>query len=436
MFFPLPFVALSLRRSGVFLFRVFVPSWCILFMLQGARAGDNWPQFRGPAGDGHSDSTGLPVKWSEKENVRWKTEISGEGWSSPVIFGNQIWFTTALQNGVSLRAICVDKESGRIVHDEEVFHVANPEKKHNFNSYASPTPVVEAGRVYVCFGNNGNACLDSATAKPIWVSHELQFDPMNGAGSSPIIYQNLYILCCDGIDVQYMAALDKNTGKVVWKTTRSVSFDGVLPDIRKAYNTPIVIHNEGREEVVSIGAHRVYSYDVFTGKELWYCDQPGFSCVAQPVYAEGMVYISTGFVKADLWAIRTDGSGDVSKTHVAWKVKKGIPCRSTPVLVGEGRDRRIYMSTDDGIARCLKAEDGEAVWQGRIGKGFSASPLYADGRLYFFDEKGVSTVIQPGDTMQVLAENTLDDGCMGTPAISGKAIFVRTKTSLYRIEEK
>ena len=413
----------------------FAPSWCILALSGAAMAGENWPQFRGSSWDGHSDAKGLPIKWSETEHVKWKADIPGDGYSSPVIFGSQIWFTTSLKNGSSLRAICVDKESGKIVHDVEVFHVANPEKKHDFNSYASPTPVVEEGRVYICFGHTGTVCLDTATANPIWVNQELKHDPMNGSGSSPIVYGDLYIVCCDGIDLQYMAALNKNTGKLVWKTTRSVSFDGVPPDVRKAYNTPIVVKSEGHEQLISIGAHRVYSYDAFTGKELWYCDQPGFSCVAQPVFADGMLYISTGFGKADLWAIRTDGSGDVSKTHVAWRFKKGVPCRSTPVLVGEGSRLMIYMASDDGIGRCVKAEDGSLVWQGRVGAAFSASPLYADGHVYFFDEKGLSTVIEPGMTLKVLAENSLAEGCMGTPAISGKALFVRTKRALYRIED-
>ena len=416
--------------------RVFAPSWWLFFLLSGAaQSADNWPQFRGPNGDGRSQATGLPTRWSETENVKWKTAIPGDGYSSPVVFGDQIWCTGALENGKSLHAICLDKRSGKIIHDVEVFHIANPEKKHDFNSYASPTPVIEAGRVYICFGNNGSACLDTATAKPIWISQELKLDHLNGPGSSPIVYKELYILCCDGSDVQYVAALDKNTGKLVWKTTRSVSFDGVPPDVRKAYNTPIVVRNEGRDQLLSIGAHRLYAYAVESGKELWYCDIPGFSNVAQPVFAEGMVYVSTGFAKADLWAVRADGAGDVTRTHIAWKFKKGVPCRSTPVVVGKGSDARIYMVSDTGIACCVKAESGEQLWQGRIGAGFSASPLYADGHVYFFDERGMSTVLQPGSTMQVISENTLDAGIMATPAISGKALFVRTKTHLYRVEK-
>jgi outer membrane protein assembly factor BamB len=206
------------------------------------------------------------------------------------------------------------KDSGKIFHDVEVFHVDHPAVKHAFNSYASPTPIVEEGRVYVCFGTNGSACLDTTTAKPIWVNLELKCDHINGPGSSPVMFENLYLLCCDGGDVQYLAAVDKQTGKIVWKTDRSYDHSRMNPDLRKAYNTPLVVRNEGRDEIISVGAHRVYCYDVHTGREIWYCDQPGFSNVSQPVFADGMVYLSTGFGKADLWAIRCDGTGDVGNT--------------------------------------------------------------------------------------------------------------------------
>jgi outer membrane protein assembly factor BamB len=379
---------------------------------------------------------GLATTWSESEHVKWRTALPGQGWSSPVIWGGQVWMTTALEEGKSLHALCVDRETGKIVHDVEVFHVDNPAHKHDFNSYASPTPIVEAGRVYICFGTNGTACLDTATAKPIWISHELVVDHINGPGSSPVMFENLYLLCCDGGDFQYLAALDKETGKLVWRTERSFDHSQMNPDNRKAYNTPLVVRNEGRDEIISVGAHRIYCYDVHTGKELWYCDQPGFSNVSQPVFADGMAYISTGFGKADLWAIRADGSGDVTKTHVAWKFKRGTPCRSTPLLVGSGSEMRVFMVTDVGIAQYVKAEDGEQLWQKRIGATFSASPLLSgDGLVYCFDEKGLSIVLRTTDKgPEIVAENHLEDGCMGTPAVSGKALFVRTKTSLYRIE--
>jgi outer membrane protein assembly factor BamB len=251
-----------------------------------------------------------------------------------------------------------------------------------------------------------------------------------------VLFENLYLLCFDGGDVDFMVALDKNTGKVVWKTDRSFNYGRMVGDLRKAYNTPLIVHNEGRDEVISIGAHRFYCYDVHTGKEIWYCDQPGFSNVSQPVYAGGMVYLSTGFGKADLWAIRCDGVGDVTKTHVAWQYKRGTPCRSTPLIVGDAPNWRIFMVTDNGLAQYVGAESGKHLWTKRIGSSFSASPLYADGYVWCFDENGTSTVLKPEETkLTVVATNTLDDGIMATPAISGSALYVRTKTHLYRIEK-
>jgi outer membrane protein assembly factor BamB len=400
-----------------------------------ARAGDNWPMFRGGQADAHSDAKGIPTTWSETEHVKWKVATPGQGWSSPVVWGDQIWFTYAIDDGKSLHAICVDKRDGHTIHDGEVFHVDNPAHKHDFNSYASPTPVLEEGRAYICFGANGSTCLDTKTAKPIWTNLELKIDHINGPGSSPIIYDNLYLLCCDGGDYEYVAALDKNTGKIAWKTSRSFDHSQMKDDLRKAYNTPMVIHADGKDQLISIGAHRVYSYDVHTGKELWFFDIPGFSNVAQPVWADGMLYVSTGFGKADLWAVRTDGSGDVSKTHVAWKFKKGTPCRSTPLLVGDGSQRRIFMVTDAGIGQYVNPENGEAIWTKRMGATYSASPMLINGLIYCFDEKGSSFVLKPADTPEILVENHLDDGCMGTPAITGKAMILRTKTALYRIEE-
>jgi outer membrane protein assembly factor BamB len=399
------------------------------------RANENWPGFRGGPLDAHSDSTGLATEWSESQNIKWKIPLPGEGWSSPVIQNNQIWMTTALDQGHSLRALCVDAQSGKLLQNIEIFHVDHPAFKHVFNSYASPTCALESGRVYVCFGTTGSACLDTATGKPIWTNHQLTCDHINGPGSSPILFDNMYILCCDGGDVQYMAALDKNTGKILWKTNRSFDHHGMDNDLRKAYNTPLVVHNDGRDELISVGAHRFYCYDAHTGKEIWFCDQPGFSNVSQPIFADGIAYLSSGFGKADLWAIRADGAGDVAKTHVMWKFKRGTPCRSTPLLLDIDGKRRIFMTTDNGIAHLIDANTGEQVWQKRVGFGFSASPLYADGNIWCFDEKGVATVIKAADELQIINENHLDDGIMGTPAISNKALFIRTKTALYRIEK-
>ena len=396
-----------------------------------AFASDDWPQFRGPDGEGHSDAKDLPLTWSESENVKWKTEIPGEGWSSPVIGGGQVWMTSAINAGKSLRAVCCDLASGKIVHDVEVFAVEAPEPKHKLNSYASPTPLIENGRVYVCFGTYGSACLDAKTGTKIWENHDLKIDHENAPGSSPMLWKDKYFLCCDGRDFQYQAALDKNTGKLAWKTERSQKIDKGR-DMKKAYGTGQVITVDGKDVLITPAAEHVYAYDPETGKELWYVTYPGFSNVPRPIFGFGMVYVCTGFGRPELWAIKPGGSGDVTATNVVWKVKIQAPAQPSPLLVGE----RIYMINDDtGIATCLEAKTGKEVWKEKIGGPFSASPLFADGRIYFCDRVGKTIVVEPGDAYKMLATNTLEDGFMASPAVSGKALILRGKKFLYRIEK-
>jgi outer membrane protein assembly factor BamB len=395
------------------------------------RAGDTWPQFRGPTQDGHSDSTGMAIRWSETQNVRFKTPIPGEGWSSPVVWDNQVWMTTATEGGHSLRAVCVERGNGKIVHDVEVIRVERLDTKNSFNSFASPTPALEAGRVYVSFGNYGNACLDSTTGQPIWKSQELKLDHKEGPGSSPVLYKDLFILHCDGTDVQYVAALNKNTGKLGWKTNRTTDFGNRPGDLRKAYNIPLIAKDNGRELMISVGAWRVFGYDPNNGEELWSCALPGFSNVPMPAYANGVVYVCTGFMTPQLWAIRTGGSGNVSDTHVLWKLKQGIPQKPSMLLV----DDALYFVADTGVARCVDAKTGESLWQHRLEGKYTASPVYADGNIYFFSEQGLTTVIHPSrGGLEVVAENQLDGRFMASPAIVGKSMFLRTDKALYRVE--
>lgn len=403
-----------------------------------AFAGDDWPTFRGPTQEGHSDSTGLPLKWSDTENVKWKTEIPGQGWSSPVIRGDQIWLTTALDKGKSLHAICVDKNSGKIVHDVEVFYVQEPPPKNGFNSYASPTPVVEDGRVYVCFGAMGSACLDTATGKEVWRNEDLKIDHKEGPGSSPVIYKDLYILHCDGCDHQYVVALDKLTGREVWRTKRSYDFDAnnVYREIRKAFSVPLIITHEGKDYMIGAAAKRFYCHDPATGKELWYVEHAGFSNASMPVFRHGLIYLSSGYFKAEMHAVRfdPDARGDVTRTHVKWWYNQGVPFKPSVLVVG---DELIMPADKPGIMRSLNAHTGKLNWQKRMGNGYSASPIHADGHAYFFAESGDTVVLKPGSTKEptVVAENTLPDGIIASPAVSGKALYIRTTKALYRIEK-
>ena len=398
-----------------------------------ASAGDNWPQFRGPTGQGHTDSTGLPLEWSETKNVVWKTPIHDRGWSSPVVWGEQVWVTTATPDGKKMYALCVDKATGKIVHDLLLFETPVPDKINAFNSYASPTPAIEQGRVYVHFGKFGTACLDTATAKVLWQRRDLPCDHFAGPGSSPILLGRMLVLTMDGMDVQYLVALDKQTGNEIWKTHRSTDFGKLDGDLRKAFSTPLLVERGGRRQLVICGAQAGNGFDVDTGKELWAVRYPGgFSNASMAVQAGDLALINTGFGKAKLWAVALDSRGDVTQ-QVKWKVDQDVPLRSSPIVIGPN----VYMVGDTGVLSCLDASTGSRHFRQRMSGGnFSASPISDGTRIWLFDEKGTSRVIEAAQEYKELSVNKLDDGCMGSPAVSGKALFVRTKTALYRVEKK
>jgi outer membrane protein assembly factor BamB len=407
--------------------------WAVLLLGPcAACAGPNWPGFRGPTGDGHSDAARAPLRWSETENITWKTALPGEGWSSPVVWGGQVWVTAATPDGKDLFALCLDLGTGRVGRKVKVFHVEKPHPKIVAgSSYASPTPAIEAGRVYVHFGTYGTACLDTATGKKLWERRDLTLDHKEGAGSSPVLCGGLLIFACDGQDVQYLIALDKRTGKTVWKTERTADFRGTVPYQRKAYGTPLVIDAEGGKRLISAGARAAYAYDAKTGRELWKVSHGGWSNVSGPVHGEGLVFLNTGFGRPGLWAVRTGGEGDVSATHVAWKMKEGVPGLSSPILVGG----RLYLCSDRGVAGCVEAKTGKVLWRRRIGTSAAASPVFAGGRLYFPCEDGKTVVLRPGPTCEVLAVNRLEGRIKASPAVVGKALLLRTDSHLYRIEE-
>ena len=401
--------------------------------------GWQWPEFKGPNGSGTSTATGLPLTWSDTEHVRWKTALHGRAWSSPVVLGNQVWVTTATEDGKQLFAIAVDQATGKVVHDLKLFDVATPQYAHPFNTYASPTPVIEPGRVYVTFGAPGTAAVDTATGKVLWERRDLECNHYRGAGSSPIIFGNLLILHYDGSDLQYVVALDKRTGKTVWKTERSIDFKDLGPDgkpqaegdMRKAFATPQIIMVDGAPLVISMGAKATYAYDPLTGKERWRVEErTNHSASTRPVFGFGLVFLPTGFPKGELLAVRPDGRGDITATHVAWRLSRGVPNKPSVLLVGD----LLFMTTDAGVASAVEAKTGDVVWTGRIGGTHSASPVAADGRVYFFSEDGKTIVVEAGRTFKVLAENHLGDGFMASPAIAGKAFILRSRTHLYRIE--
>jgi outer membrane protein assembly factor BamB len=395
---------------------------CLVALSSTAHAGQDWPQFRGPGGQGHADATGLPAEWSEAQNIVWKTPVPGRGWSSPVVGGGRIWLTTATgERDVSLRALAYDVETGREVVNVELFRIKHARDLNPKNSWASPTPIVDADRVYVHFGADGTAAV-TTSGEILWKAR-FPYESQHGGGGSPALYRDLLIFSCDGSDTAFVVAVDKTTGKVRWKTARRVPAD-------QAYSTPLVIRVGERDQVVSVGAYRAAAYDPTNGKELWrveYAD--GFSNVPRPVYGHGLVYIATGFQQPALIAVRPDGTGDVTKTHVAWTLKRAAPLTPSPLLVGD----EIYVVSDAGIASCLDARSGLLHWQQRLGGTYSASPIYADGRIYFLAEQGVATVVAPGKEFRKLAMNALDGSTLASMAVSGGSIIVRSDRQLYRI---
>lgn len=403
-------------------------------------AAEQWPDFRGPAGDGHSRGKGIPLSWSETQNVKWKIPVPGRSWSSPVVWGSQIWLTKAPEDGCRMGAMCVDRTTGKVLMDRVIFTNEVLEEQgpgHDSNSYASPSPVIEAGRVYLHFGKYGTACLDTRTFKTLWERRDLLCTHSAGPGSSPVLFRNLLILTYDGIDHQFLAALDTKTGKTVWKRDRSVDWKqidppGKTPDVqqRKAFSTPFLTNWEGRPLLISTGAKATCGYDPLTGEELWKVTYKGFSNASRPLAGHGFAYINTGYGRAELYAVRLGGRGDITDTHVAWKADRNVPLNPSPLLL----DGLMYLISGGGILTCLDAKTGEEVWKERLEGAFSASPVLIEGRVFLFNEAGKAVIFEPGRQFKRVAENQLENGLMGSPAVVGRSLILRTKTHLYCVE--
>ncbi len=404
---------------------------CVLGSISISLAAGEWPQFRGPTADGHSAAVGVPVTWGEKENVKWKTAIPGQGWSSPVVWDDQIWLTTALSGGKSLRAIAVHRETGAMLHDIELFTPANPGRIHQLNSFASPTPVLDGQRAYVHFGNFGTAAINRKDGSIAWTTTE--FDDVKysvGPGSSPILYGDLFIVHCDGTNGRFLLALNKDTGKIAWKKDRWNKMSK-SPENEKSFNTPVLVKIDGKDQLISLHADAITGYDPLTGNEIWRHAYKGYSNVAVPVVGHGHVYVNTGYDYPEFFALKLGAVGTVPEENITWSIRRGIGARVSPLLVGD----HLYLTTDDGIVQCVDAKTGEQVWRERIGGQFCASPIFVDGRIYFFDQTGTTTILAPGDTFKQIGQPKLGDGFMASPAIAGKALFLRSKSHLYRVEQ-
>lgn len=396
------------------------------------QARNEWAQFRGPTGQGLSDARDLPVTWSETNNIVWKTELPGSGHSSPVVSDNRIWLTASPDKGKTRHVLCVDFKSGKIEKDIELFTCEKPEICHTFNSYATPTPVLENDHVYVTFGTPGTACISAKTGQKIWERRDFIIDYRDvGAASSPILYRNLLILTCDGQvgSKQFVVALDKNTGATLWQTARTF-VPSKPPEFKHSSGVPLVIRVNGNDQLISPAARGVHAYNPDTGAEIWQAWYGGWSVVPRPVFANGSLVVCSGTVKPSLLCIRPEGAaGNITEgTHVVWTSDKNVPDMPSPLLV----DNRLYTMTATTLS-CSEISTGKERWSSKLPGQYLSSPVAADGHIYLFSRGKTSAVVALGDTFHIVATNRLDDGCMASPAVVGHSLIVRTTKALYRI---
>ena len=402
---------------------------CSAGLLLSASGAENWPEFRGPTGQGHSTARNLPVEWSTNKNIAWKQPIPGKGWSSPVLVDGRLYLTTAVRktdaDGQSLRTLCLDAASGKTLWDTEVF--AQPiTKAHGKNSQASPTPIVEGQRLYVHFGHQGTACLDLA-GKVVWRNTELPYPPVHGNGGSPALVDNALVFSCDGGANPFVVALNKADGKVLWKVNRQTTASKKF-----SFSTPLVITVSSQKQIISPGSGVVSAFDPKNGNELWRVRYgEGYSVIPRPVFGHGLLFIGTGYDRPTVLAIRADGKGDVTDTHIAWTITKGAPNTPSLLLVGD----EVYFVSDAGVANCVDARTGKEHWQQRVGAGTSASPIFADGNIYIQDEQGLGVVLKPGKQFEKLADNRLGEKTLASYCVADGTLFIRGEQNLYCIRK-
>jgi outer membrane protein assembly factor BamB len=412
---------------------VFIAMLCI--SIATSAWAENWPEFRGPTGQGLYAGKGLPIAWSTTKNVVWKQPIPGKGWSSPIVQDGRIYLTTALPGDVkikdqSLQALCLDAKTGQQLWITEVFKHDGKKSPgiHGKNSHASPTPLSDGKRLWVHFGHQGTACLD-LDGKVLWRNTELRYNPVHGAGGSPIRVDNRLVFSVDGGDKQFVVALDCDTGKVSWKTDRKSAAEKKF-----SFGTPLLIAVAGKPLVVSQGSNMVMACDPSDGREVWRVKNGGYSQIPRPVFGHGMLFISTGYDEPTLMAIRVSDAGASGKNPIVWSTNKAAPHNPSPLLVGD----ELYTVSDRGMASCFDARTGKVHWQKSVAEApsdvFWASPFYADGKIYVQSEPGVTTVLRAGKTFELLAQNEMGERTFASYAAADGALYLRTEGHLYRIQ--
>jgi outer membrane protein assembly factor BamB len=398
----------------------------------------NWTHFRGSYLNGIAVTDEIPLNWNDS-NLKWKTEIHGKGHSSPVIFNDQIWVTTATLDGKELYAVCADYQTGRILHDIKVFATDDVINKHGINTYASPTPCIEEGFVYVHYGSLGTACIRTSDGIVVWKRTDLKCNHVQGPGASPILYKNLLILHYEGTDVRYIVALDKATGKQIWRTDRPEEPYKPLANIgKKAYVTPLILNVKGKELLISNGSAVCCAYDPLTGKEIWRIIGGAESTVPMPFAENGKVFFYTGSVNSpgggtytDMFAVNPDGKGDITSSNILWK--KRDDQSHTQILTPVIKDGLIYTVISRNILMCIDADSGKEIWSERLRADHNASPVFVDGNVWFFSIKGEVLVIKAGRKFEVVARDQMDSGIWATPAFIRNSVILRTEKYLCRI---
>jgi len=409
-----------------------------IFLLSCQSESDNWTHFRGSNMDGHAQVEIAPTHWSDTVSVVWKVPVKGIGWSSPVVYGKQVWLTSAEEDGTKFYTLCFDLESGNLLDEKTIFTSEEPQRIHSTNSYATPTPCIEKGFVYVHYGTFGTACINTDNFEVVWKRNDMPCDHMQGPASSPILYKNMLIVHLEGTADPYVVALDKKTGETIWKSVRTADiYDPLEPVYRKSYQTPIVINANGIELLVSNAAYMCFAHDVNTGEVVWTIKYGFDSTVSQPLYYNGLVFVNSGWIFQDnkpyftrQFAIDPTGTGDVTETHLKWMYEDEVPQIPTPVIV----DGKMYMVHDRGMITCLDAMSGNPVWKEKLKGNFNASPIYAAGNIYFINVKGDCTIIKPGETFQKVAENSIGETVKAIPVFVGDQMILRTKDNLYMIK--
>lgn len=385
----------------------------------------DWSAFRGSQADATAIGPATPLVWSDTENVVWKTEIPGLGWSSPVVAEGVVYLTTALTKGseVSLRTLAVDASTGKTRWDREIRKLDGIPAIHTKNSHASPTPIVRGDAIYVHFGAMGTAKL-TKDGKIVWTNTELNYPHVHGCGGSPILHEGKLLIVCDGGKDPFVVALDASTGKIAWNRPRSFK-----PAISHSFVTPTVSVVDGRAQLFAPGPAHFAAYDVATGEEVWHVRAPGWSVVPQPVVGHGMVFYNHDYDHPELMAVKLGGKGDVTESHVVWRIQRGAPSTPTPLLVGD----ELYFVSDKGIASCVDAKTGTQHWMERLGGNFSASPVFANGLVLFLDEDGHAHWISPSKTFKVAQRNEVTGRTFATPAFVDGAMYMRTDKTLLKI---